>query len=197
VEETVAVGGILLNLMDTAGIRETEDTVEKIGVERSLKRLETADLILAVFDGSDELSEQDIRLLELLRGKRCIGVVNKNDLPSRADRQKIQQALGKVVEISAYTGAGREELEQAILEALELHRIDTTAAMAMGERQMDCLRKAQQCLREALEALEQGMTLDAVAVCLDAALDHLLTLTGKRVTDAVVDQVFSRFCVGK
>ncbi|MGI6403522.1 MAG: tRNA uridine-5-carboxymethylaminomethyl(34) synthesis GTPase MnmE [Oscillospiraceae bacterium] len=197
VEETVTVGGILLNLMDTAGIRETEDAVEKIGVERSLSRLQSADLILAVFDGSDELSEQDVKLLELLRGKHCIGVVNKNDLPSRADRQKIQQALGKVVEISAYTGTGRDQLEQAILEALELHHIDTTAAMAMGERQMDCLRKAEQCIQEALEALEQGMTLDAVGVCLDAALDSLLALTGKRVTEAVVDQVFSRFCVGK
>lgn len=197
VEETVTVGGILLNLMDTAGIRDTQDMVEQIGVERSLSRLESADLILAVFDGSDVLSEQDGKLLELLRGKHSIGVINKNDLPSRIDREKIQQSLGRVVEISAYTGKGRQELEQAILQVLELHQVDATETMAMGERQMDCLRKAADFLREAVEALEQGMTLDAVGVCLDGALDRLLALTGQRVTDAVVDQVFSRFCVGK
>lgn len=197
VEETVAVGGVLLNLMDTAGIRDTRDEVERMGVELSLRRLESADLILAVFDGSDPLSDQDLRLLELLQGRHCIGVINKNDLPSNIDLQRIQQSLGRMVEISARSGTGKEELERAILEELELDGMDTTAVMAMGERQIDCLRGAAVHLEEALEALEQGITLDAVGVCIDAALDRLLALQGRRVSDAVVDEVFSRFCVGK
>lgn len=197
VEDQVRLGETVLLLSDTAGIRETSDPVESIGVARAQERIETADLVLAVFDSSDPLREDDLHLLELLRGKPCIAVVNKADLPTRLDLQAIRSALPVLVTISAATGSGRDALEEAVGKLLDLDTLDPTAAMVSSERQRQCLQAAEQALAQAETALCTGVTLDAVAVLVDAALDALLSLSGRRVSDAVVDAVFAQFCVGK
>ena len=190
VSEKIIMAGVALNILDTAGIRPTDDLVEREGVARSVRELERADLILAVFDASQPLEEADHQLIARLDGKPVITIENKADLEPLVH-------MPGAVSISARTGKGREALERAILTALELENMDTSGAIVANERQRHCILKAVQCLREAAQALKGGVTLDAVGVCLDSALTHLLTLTGQRASDAVIDQVFSRFCVGK
>ncbi|MDY4192259.1 MAG: tRNA uridine-5-carboxymethylaminomethyl(34) synthesis GTPase MnmE [Oscillospiraceae bacterium] len=197
VEEAVRVGDVLLRLADTAGLRRTDDPVETAGVSLARRRLERAGLVLAVFDSSRPLEEEDRRLLKEIAGRPAVAVINKSDLPPRLEREEVEQAVGETVWISAARGSGVEELSAAIARVLSIASIDTTAAMIANERQRDCLLGALSALREALSALAEGQTLDAVGVCVEEALQHLGDLTGERAGDLVIEQVFSRFCVGK
>lgn len=197
VEETVRVGRVILNLADTAGIRESEDTVESIGVEMAKERIEKAELILAVFDVSRGLDESDEEILELCKSRRVIGIINKTDLPRKADIEKIQKTLNEVIFISALKGDGEAELSEAIEKALGTNKIDTSQAMLTTERQRRSAEKALASIKEAIDAVNIGMTMDAINVCIDSAIEELLELTGKKAREAVVDEVFSRFCVGK
>lgn len=197
VEETVRVRNVVLRLADTAGIRESDDLVESIGVDMAKTRIERATLILAVFDGSESLDQSDKEILDLCKDRDVIGIVNKSDLPSKADIDYLKATLSKVVFISAKEGEGEEELTKAIEEALGTDKIDTSQAMITTERQRVCTEKALSCLEEALDALNIGMTMDAINVCIESAVEALLELTGKKAREAVVDEVFSQFCVGK
>lgn len=197
VEETVRVGRVLLKLADTAGIRESDDTVESIGVEMAKERIENAGLILAVFDVSRGLDESDEEILELCKGREVIGVINKTDLPCKADIEKIKASIGEAIFISALMGDGEKELSDAIEKALGTDKIDTSQAMLTTERQRRSAEKALSSIREAIDAVNMGMTMDAINVCIDSAIEDLLELTGKKAREAVVDEVFSRFCVGK
>lgn len=197
VEDTVNVGGITLRLADTAGVRETDDVVESIGVDRAVKRLENAELVLAVFDASRELNEQDKRLIELCKGKKAIGIINKIDTDKNCLNGEIEKNFPQTVFISAKTGKGKEELSKAIEELLGTADFDTSAAAVVNERQCDCCKKALDALRDADNALMLGMTMDAVTVCLDSAVENLMILTGEKATELVVNEIFAQFCVGK
>lgn len=197
VEETVRMGEICLRLSDTAGIRETEDTVEAIGVARSRQRLERAALVLAVFDLSRPLSADDRELIDTLPRETTIAVLNKQDLPEKIDKELINSKFQHIVYMQADTGAGREQLEAAVLEVTGVNRLDEAEPVLATERQRDCVRRAAVALREALEAIRGGLSQDAVGVSVDGALSALLELTGERATEAVVDGIFARFCVGK
>lgn len=197
IEETVLVGDIPLRLADTAGMRATEDPVERIGVELARRRVDRAGLVLAVFDASDELGEDDRRLLSSLKEVPAVAVINKTDLPRKLDEQEIRSQVGRVVTMSAASGDGLAKLEEALAELLGTAELDPAAAMLATERQREAAQSCLVCLEEAAAALEDGMTLDAVTVSIEDAVRHLLELTGERVSEAVVDQVFHRFCVGK
>lgn len=197
VEETVLAGEIVLRLADTAGIRDTDDPVEQAGVQLARRRLESAQLVLVVLDRSEPLSEGDLALLASLAGRPAIAVLNKSDLPPQLEERALAGLVSQTVEISARTGEGAENLIQAIAELLHLSDVDPSAPLLANERQRICLQKAAAALEEAVQALEEGVTLDAVSVCLDEAIGPLLELTGRRVSDAVVDAVFAQFCVGK
>ncbi len=197
VEDTVNVGGITLRLADTAGVRETEDVVESIGVDRAVKRLESAELVLAVFDGSRELTEQDIRLIDLCKEKKAVGIVNKIDLDKNCLNNKLKENFAKLIFISAKTGEGKEELTSAIEELLGTADFDTSATAIVNDRQCDCCKKALEALKDADNALRLGMTMDAVTVCLDSAIENLMVLTGEKATELVVNEIFAQFCVGK
>lgn len=197
VEETVLAGEIVLRLADTAGIRDTDDPVEQAGVQLARRRLESAQLVLVVLDRSEPLSEGDLALLASLAGRPAIAVLNKSDLPPQLEERALAGLVSQTMEISARTGEGAENLIQAIAELLHLSDVDPSAPLLANERQRICLQKAATALEEAVQALEEGVTLDAVSVCLDEAIGPLLELTGRRVSDAVVDAVFAQFCVGK
>lgn len=195
VEDTVMVGDITLRLSDTAGIHKTEDVVENVGIERAREKGESAQLILAVFDLSRPLDSDDIELIENIKAKNAIAVLNKNDLAKITD---ISQFNGlPTVLISAKNGNGREELTAKISEITGAAKLNADTAVLGSERQRDCALKAKSAVEEALFALNSGLTVDAVGVLIDDALSHLYSLTGKRVTNAVADEVFERFCVGK
>lgn len=197
VEDTVTLGGIVLHLSDTAGVRETDDAVESIGVERAVKRLENAQLVLAVFDASRPLSDDDRRLISLCKNKNAIGIINKTDLVENYLTDELEENFRKLVFISAKTGDGKDRLEQAVTELLGTGNFDTNAATLINERQLECCKNALKALNEAEEALKIGLTMDAVTVCLDSAVESLLVLTGEKATDSVVNEIFAHFCVGK
>lgn len=197
VEESVRIGDVVLKLCDTAGIRKTEDAVENIGVDLAYKRLDRAELILAVFDYSEELQHEDFMLTEKLQGKNVIAVINKSDKPKKLDLDFINENYPENVMISAKNNEGIALLDKKILEVFKTDRIDTSAGVIANERQKKCVDMAIASLENAVGSLEQSETLDAVTVLVDEAENYLLELTGERITNVVVDEVFSHFCVGK
>ena len=197
VEQTVRLGNLVLHLADTAGIRQTDDIVEQIGVDRAKQAGDRAGLIFAVFDLSRPLDEADEAILRLCEGRRVVGVLNKSDLPQLADLALLEGKLPHCVKLCALSGDGLQSLEQAAETLLCTNDIDPTAALLTTERQKLDAERALAAVRQAEDDLQSGMTLDAVNVAIDDAIDALLALTGEKVSDAVVDEVFSRFCVGK
>ncbi|MCD7774080.1 MAG: tRNA uridine-5-carboxymethylaminomethyl(34) synthesis GTPase MnmE [Clostridiales bacterium] len=197
VEETVRLGDIVLCLADTAGIRESSDRIEAIGIDRAYERIDRAQLVLAVFDGSEPLTEEDRELLSRCRDKLALAIVNKTDLPKRLDEAEIKEYIPTVISVSALKAQGTEEIQTALAEILGTNEIDSSGGMLASERQRLCCENALDSLKEGLEALESGMTLDAVNVSVDYAVEKLLELTGEKARDAVVGEVFSKFCVGK
>ncbi len=197
VEETVNLNGCILRISDTAGMRETGDIVEKLGVERSRKKLERAAIVFAVFDLSKPLSDEDKELIDECKDKNVIPIINKTDLEPRLDVDYIKNKLGSPLFISAKIGDGYNDLCDRVAELMGTKNFDTTSAMLVNERQRICCQKASDALKDALEALNIGLTPDAIGVCIDDAIAALLELTGQRASEAVVDEVFKQFCVGK
>lgn len=197
VEETVNLNGCILRISDTAGMRKTGDIVEKLGVERSRKKLERAAIVFAVFDLSKPLSDEDKELIDECKDKNVIPIVNKTDLEPRLDVDYIKNKLGSPLFISAKSGDGYNELCDRVAELMGTKNFDTTSAMLVNERQRICCQKASDALKDALEALNIGLTPDAIGVCIDDAIAALLELTGQKASEAVVDEVFKQFCVGK
>ena len=197
VEESVRLGDITLRLSDTAGIRETDDIIEGIGVEIAWKTVESAELVLAVFDGSCPLTADDFDLIDKVKNKKCVAVVNKSDEEMVLESEKLEEHFIHFVYISAKENQGIKDLENAVKELFELNSDSFSSVTAANERQKLCIERATEAVSSAIEALEFGEMLDAVNVLVDEAEQCLLELTGGRITDAVVDEVFSRFCVGK
>ena len=197
VEETINLNGCILRISDTAGMRETGDIVEKLGVERSRKKLERAAIVFAVFDLSKPLSDEDKELIDECKDKNVIPIINKTDLEPRLDVDYIKNKLGSPLFISAKSGDGYNDLCDRVAELMGTKNFDTTSAMLVNERQRICCQKASDALKDALEALNLGLTPDAIGVCIDDAIAALLELTGQKASEAVVDEVFKQFCVGK
>lgn len=197
VEESANVGGAVLQLSDCAGIRETEDEVEKIGVELALERLQNADVILAVFDGSNPISDEDKRLFGLLNNKKVVAVVNKSDLPQRIDCAELQSQFGSVVQISARDENCAQTLGREITERLNLADFNADAGFLANERQRACVLRAADAINKSLLAARLGVTPDAVGVSLEQALEAIYELSGKSASEEVIAGVFERFCVGK
>jgi tRNA modification GTPase len=197
VEETVKVGDLTLRLSDTAGIRDTSDVVEKIGVDIAKKRLDGADLIIAMFDGSTPLDADDYALIESVQGRNVIAVVNKTDIAIDGVTATIQQRFKYTVEVSAKLSIGLDFLTQALNETFLLEDIDVDSGLLANERQKHCVDSCISALKDCTNGLEMGLNLDAITVDFDEALSYLLELTGESLSDTVVDNIFSRFCVGK
>lgn len=197
VEETVTLGNNVLRLADTAGLHDTEDTVEKIGVDRTRQKLDRASLVLAVFDSSTEIDDEDMEIIKMCNGKNAVAIINKTDLNTKFNAEKINNYFENVVYLSAKDRNGIQELEKAIEKVLGTADFDTSAATLMNERQLACSTAALQSIDEAISALEIGMTRDALNVNIDVAVESLDTLTGEKATESVVNEIFSQFCVGK
>ena len=197
VEESVSLDGLLLNLSDTAGIRATEDEVEKIGVDKAKSRIDLSALVLCVFDASAPLSEEDRDIIESLGDTHAVAVMNKTDLPARIEYDEIEKCFDHVVRISAKKAEGTDVLIKVIKDICSCNELDSDGALIYNERQRGLAAKALDSVREALNALNAGLTYDAVTISIEEAADDLCELTGEKVTDEVVDRVFHTFCVGK
>lgn len=197
VEETVTLGNIMLNLSDTAGIRETESVVEKIGVDKAKKKLKNAMLVLAVFDMSKELSNEDTEILNDIGDTPFVAIINKCDLDKKLDTDKIKEHTENIVYMSAKESEGLENLKETVQTLFDTNEFDFSSATLYNERQLALAKSALSSTDEAINAVKLGVTLDAVTVLIEDAISSLLELTGERVTDKVVDNVFHTFCVGK
>ena len=197
IEETVRVGDITLRLSDTAGIHDTDDVIEGIGVEMAEKMIESSELIIAVFDGSCPLTEDDVQLINKINADKAIAVINKNDVEQLIDTSLLTNKIKHIVYLSAKENTGVDDLHRHIEEIFRLNEADFDTATAANERQKKCIDNALEGIESAISSLEIGEMLDAVNVLIDDAEQSLLQLTGQKITEAVVDEVFSRFCVGK
>lgn len=197
VEENVILGGTLLKIADCAGIRETDNPVERIGVVKMEKRLEQSQLIFAVFDNSRPLETEDYRLIEKLKGKHVLCIINKLDLENRLDMAYLATRFGKVIEISANNPDSLKKLDKTAATFINPDKLDISAGFIANERQREAAKKAYDSLEKAIEGIMAGVTLDATGVMLEAVLDSLADLTGENVSEEIIDEVFKRFCVGK
>ena len=195
VETAVLAGDISLILSDTAGIRDTADEIEQIGVSRAIKRLNTAALVLAVFDVSAPLDGEDEKIISYIKDKRCIAVLNKSDLPHMADTSRLKAF--NTVSVSAKLGEGLEELLNKIAEICGADKLSADDTVLLNERQYACVLRAKEAISKAKEDLAAGVTLDAVGVLIDDGLNALLELSGKRASEDVVEEIFKNFCIGK
>lgn len=198
IEESINLGGLPVVLWDTAGIRETHDQVERIGVDFSLKRLEEAEVALVVLDGSSSLCTEDHSILEAVRGKKGLVVINKNDLPQKLDILQVKkEALKKeMVWVSAKEGRGLDDLKRALRKLLLGEQIEP-AIVLTHMRHKAALERAEDGLTEAIRALSGGLPAEIVAVELQEAKEGLEEVIGVITNDNILEQIFSKFCVGK
>ena len=197
VEQAVQLGDIRLNLFDTAGLRQTNDAIEAEGIRRSWKKLDEAGLILAVFDGSEPLTREDLALAQRCAGRPAIALVNKEDKPTRFDAEIIAGDFAMVIPVCCQEEGSRKVIAAAVARLLGTNQIDPHAASLSGQRQLAAATRARDAVAGALDAVQGGFGLDAVSVCVDDALDALCELTGENASEAVINEVFERFCVGK
>ena len=200
VEESVLCGAVQLRLSDTAGIRETADAVEKLGVERSRAAMESADLVLAVADGSAELTAGDLDIMtQASRSKRWIAVYTKRDLKAdvRFPDSHWETPPAAVISLSNLTGEGLDKLEEAISALFPAGSHADGGTLLTDLRQEEAIRRAREAVCRAREALEAGFTPDAILTDAEEALEAIGELTGRTAREEIVDRIFSRFCVGK
>lgn len=197
-EEWITLRGVPVCLVDTAGIRETDDTVEKIGVSRARRYLDRADIILAVIDGSRPLTDEDKDILQSAADKNVIIVLNKTDLPSVMTSQDLSTYGFPICPISASTGDGLEELKDRLLqEVLKGGFTDGPSALLTNTRHIELVRQSAEALERARQSLQDGMPLDCAVIDIRQAWDTLGSITGDTVHDDIVEEIFSRFCLGK
>lgn len=196
VSETLVLGNAKIELCDTAGLRPTDDPIERIGVEKSRELIERSPLLLALFDTSRPLDREDEALLSLLDPARTVALLTKCDLPCVVNKEYISSRFRQTVELSLPEERGLRELE-AILEERATGGEAPDESLIFSMRQGECLRRLERALSEALRAARAGVTYDAVTVLIDEAAGAICELTGEAVSERVVDTIFEQFCVGK
>lgn len=200
IEEYVNVRGVPLRLIDTAGIRETEDVVERIGVERSRQMLKEADLILLVLNYHEPLTEEDEKLFEMVKGMDFIVIVNKTDLPKNIDMDRVKQlADGRpIITTSLLQEKGIEDLETAISEMFFSGSVEAgDLTYVSNSRHIALLHQAKKAIEDAISGIESGMPVDLVQIDLTKAWELLGEIIGDTVHESLIDQLFSQFCLGK
>ena len=197
VEDTVLVGNVMLKLSDTAGIRDTDNEIEKIGVQKTFDKINGSGLVIALFDNNEELNSEDIDLINKIKDMPCIAVINKIDLEDKVDKKYITNNIKNVVYISAKQQDNIDELKNMIEKIAGTEDFDPSAGIVANERQRNAIINAVNSLYEAKESLAMGMTMDAITVSLQETIDYLLELTGEKAGEEIVDSVFHNFCVGK
>ncbi len=200
IEEYVNVRGVPLRLLDTAGIRETEDIVEKIGVERSKAALNRADLVLLVLDNHESLTIEDEELLRLTEQMNCIIIVNKTDLPKQIDMDRVKELTREkeIIETSLHHEQGIDQLEEAIRHIFFKGQIEASDVTYVSNvRHIALLQQAKKAIEEAIKAIELGMPIDLVQVDITRAWELLGEIIGESVHESLIDQLFSQFCLGK
>lgn len=200
IEEFVNINGIPLKLVDTAGIRDAKDEVEKIGIAKSKEIAKDADLIIAIFDASKDLGKEDLEILELIKNKKAIILLNKTDLKEKINEndQKIKETGATVIKISALKREGIENLYEEITKMFDLNQINLDQETVITNvRHKNLIDQAIESTKKAKDTMEQKMPIDIIAIFIKDILEDLGKITGEIVTDDIIDEIFSKFCLGK
>jgi tRNA modification GTPase len=200
IEETVSIRNIPVYLVDTAGIRETSDKVEKIGIEKSKEAFNNADFIIFILDGSTELSEEDKEIIEYMKERKSLVLVNKNDLEQKLDIEMIKNELpeSQVIRTSLINGEGIEEIENSIEELVYGGEIVQKESMMVNNvRHIELLKQGRDSLNDAFMMAQNREALDFLEIDVKNAYDFLGEIIGETVSDDIINEVFARFCLGK
>jgi len=200
IEEFVTVNGIPLKLVDTAGIRDAKDEVEKIGIEKSREMTKEADLVIAIFDASEELTKEDLEILDLIKDKKTIIILNKNDLNQKIDEhdQRLINVSSSIIKISALNKTGIEDIYNEISKLFDLNEINLDQEVVITNiRHKNLIDKAIESVKKARKTMEEEMPLDIIAIFIKDILEDLGNITGEVVSEDIIDEIFSKFCLGK
>ena len=200
IEEFVTVNGVPLKLVDTAGIREATDEVEKIGINKAKKIAEEADLVIAIFDCSKELTEEDKKILNIIKNKKSIIILNKIDLYKKISKndQMLTSVSKKIIEISALNKEGIENIYNSISEMFNLNEINLDNEILITNiRHKDLINKALEKIQETKTTIKNNMPIDIIAIYIKDILEALGSITGEEVSEDIINEIFSKFCLGK
>ncbi len=198
IEEYVNINGVPLRIVDTAGIRDTDDLIEKIGVEKALNKVNDADLIIMLFDSSKELEIEDIKILDYISEKKVIYIKNKSDLDNKLDLKEYKEIEKDIINISVLKNTGLDEIIEKISGMFFKGAINLSNDLIINNvRHKNLLISAKKSLEEVLKSIENGMTIDFVEIDLKDSMESLGLIVGKSVSDDLVQKIFSEFCIGK
>ena len=199
IEEFINIKGIPLKIIDTAGIRETENAVEKIGIEKSIEIAKNADLIIAIFDISQDLKDEDNKILDIIKDKNAIIVLNKIDLSvNKTTEERIKSLNKDIVKISALERKGIDEIYDKIVKLYDLNKINVEGEnIVTNSRHQNLINQSLISLEKAINTINNGMPLDIIAIDVKDILENLGKITGKNVSEDVINEIFSKFCLGK
>ena len=200
IEEFVTIEGITLKLIDTAGIRETSDEIEQIGVKKSKKLIDEAELVISIFDGTKDLEDEDYKILELIKDKKAIILLNKMDIKESnlQINEKIKQLNKKVIKISAKTGQNLEELYKTISEMYRINEIEINDGDILTNiRHKNQIDEAIRSIEEVKSTIENHMPVDIIEIYLKQVLIDLGKITGDDISEDIINEIFSKFCLGK
>ena len=199
IEEFITIKGIPLKIIDTAGIRDAKDEVEKIGIIKSKKIAENSDLVIAIFDASKELTEEDKEILELIKNKNAIILLNKIDLGKKViNEQSLKQYNKKIIEISALKKQGIEELYEEISRMFNISQININDGVTITNiRHLELVKKAKMYCQKAKETIKAQMPIDICAIDIKEIIESLNSITGENATEDIINEIFKKFCLGK
>ena len=200
IEEYINIKGIPLKIVDTAGIRKTNDEVEKIGVERSINNISNAELIIALFDDSRAFDDQDQKILDLIEGKKTIILINKIDLGKNLikENEKLKKFKNNIIEFSTINETGLDKLYNKIEELFKLNELDCeNTEIITNNRHKQQILYALEDVAKGRESLETHMPVDITAICLKDILERLAEITGENVSEDIINEIFKKFCLGK
>ncbi len=198
IEEFISIKGIPFKIIDTAGIRDTKDEIEKIGVDKALSLANDSDMVIGIFDVNKKLTDEDYRILNVLKDKKAIIVLNKNDLESKIERYKLEDYNLPIIEISALNKEGLESLFNKMYDLFKLDQISFDGeAIISNERHKNHIRNAKRSVDTARETIKNGLPLDMISTNIKEVLEELGMITGDSVTEDIINEIFSKFCLGK
>ena len=200
IEEYVNINGIPLKLIDTAGIRNAKDEVEKIGIHKSKEIAKNADLIIAIFDASKDLSKEDKEILEIIKGKKVIILLNKIDLQQKLHKEdeEFREVTDSIIEISALNNIGIDDVYAEITKLFEINEINLDNDLVITNiRHKNLIHQAIESIKKTKETIQEKMPIDIIAVYIKEILEDLGNITGEFVTEDIINEIFSKFCLGK
>ena len=199
IEEFITINGIPLKIIDTAGIRDAQDEVEKIGIKKSKEIAENSDLVIAIFDSTKKLNQKDKEILEIIKDKKAIIIINKIDLGKSEIEKDYLEKYGKsIIEISALNKQGIERLYEEISKIFNLNEVNLNDGITITNiRHLELIKKAKNHAIKAKETIKNNMPIDIIAIDIKEIIESLNTITGENATEDIINEIFKKFCLGK